>query len=64
MREFWNFSEVSYEGHMLVSLTIEILARGEMTTRNIKNIKNKKSPYKNQEFRNFREFHMKGYMLV
>ena len=34
MREFWNFSEVSYDGHMLVSLTIYILAWGEMTTRN------------------------------
>ena len=38
---------------MLVSRTIEILARGETTTRNKKNIKNKKSPKKIQEFRNF-----------
>ena len=45
MREFWDFSEVSYEAHMLVSLTIYILARGEMTTRNKK--KYKKKPLKN-----------------
>ena len=39
MREFWDFSEVSYEAHMLVSRTIYILAGGEMTIRNKKNIK-------------------------
>ena len=49
MREFWNFSEVSYDGHMLVSLTIYILAWGEMTTRNKKNIE-KKAPKKFSSF--------------
>ena len=36
MREFCYFWKVSYEGHMLVSLTIYILAGGEMTIRNKK----------------------------
>ena len=63
MREFCYFWKVSYEGHMLVSLTIYILAGGEMTIRNKKKYI-KKSPLKIHEFRNFREFHMKGHMLL
>ena len=49
---------------MLVFRTIEILVRGEMTTRNKKILKTKKAPKKIRSFGFLEIFYERAYMLL